>query len=223
MSSIKPEQKSQRPRKHPSASRRHSSPQQLRSRNTREKLINAALDCIAELGFHGATMDLIVARAGVSRGAQVHHFPTKLTLITEAFDAMLNSFIVDLRSHMESIRLRDEKPNELFKYLWETYFSAQLFSVTMELVVQAKTNVELRTELIPIVERFHRNIDDSWYLLCRDSNAEDNKLVLMLNLTLSLLRGMGFQKVLWDRPEYFRQLLDEWLAILSLHLELDTQ
>lgn len=223
MSAADPGPKGESNGKPPAASRRQSPPRQLRSRNTREKLIVAALDCIAELGFHGATMDIIVARAGVSRGAQVHHFPTKLTLITEAFDWMLNSFVVDLRHRMESIRMRDEAPNELFKYLWETYFSAQLFSVTMELVVQAKTNAELRSELIPIAERFHQNIDDCWYLLCRESGAPDNKLLLALNLTMSLLRGMGFQRVLWDRPEYFRQLLDEWLAILSLHMELDSR
>lgn len=203
-------------------STRRRAPQQ-RGQNTREKLINAALDCITEVGYGGASMDVIVAKAGVSRGAQVHHFPTKQDLITESFAAMLDAFIVDLRTRMESIRTRAEQPSVLFKYLWERYFSGQLFSVTMELVVQSRTNEELRDKLRPIAERFHRNIDDCWFLLCRGSDIRTDKLPAALNLTLCLLRGMGFQMVLWDRPEYFRELLEEWLKMLAVHFETDAK
>ncbi|WP_317928453.1 TetR/AcrR family transcriptional regulator [Halioxenophilus sp. WMMB6] len=198
---------------------KHPGNMQQRSVLTREKLINAALDCVSELGYKGATMDAIVARAGVSRGAQVHHFPTKLGLISEAFELMLDAFVSDLRERVDAIRSNAGQPNELFHYLWEVYFSGQLFSVTMELVVHAKTTPELQSILNPITEKFHQNIDDCWYLLLRGRNIDDKKVVMILNLTLSLLRGMGFQSVLWNRPDYFQELLREWISIVEDYLK----
>ena len=182
--------------------------------------MSAALDCIVDLGYRGATMDEVVARAGLSRGAQMHHFPTKLSLVDAAFSYMLDDLIDDVRRHTDLIRERRERPEELFTHLWKSYFAGRVFSVTMEIVVAARSDSELRTLAAETSERFHRALDDCWYILCRDSELAGNKLVLLLNLTVTLLRGMGFQKVLWDRPDYFSELLQEWLAITSKFFEL---
>lgn len=163
-------------------------------------------------------MDLIVAHAGVSRGAQMHHFPRKLILAAEAMSYMLDSLIVDLRNRTEAIRLDKQSPSQLFMYLWETYFSGRLFKVTMQLIVAAGTNDELRTQLTPIADKFHRNLDDCWYLLCRKGEHDDVKLVNSFNLTMALLRGFGFQMTLWNRPEAFKELLNEWLEIMSAYI-----
>lgn len=47
----------------------------------RARLLDATVDCLVELGWARTTLPEIVARAGVARGAQVHHFPTKASLI----------------------------------------------------------------------------------------------------------------------------------------------
>ena len=51
-------------------------PQQDRSRATRKRLLEAAIECLAELGWTGTTVAIVAERAGVSRGAAQHHFPT---------------------------------------------------------------------------------------------------------------------------------------------------
>lgn len=181
--------------------------------------MQAALECVAEFGYHGATMDRIVERAGLSRGAQMHHFPTKLDLMITAFDFMLERLVDDLRAHTEKIRERRERPEEVIEYLWENYFSGFMFSVTMEFVVAARSDPVLRERASVVSNRFHQRLDDCWYLLYRMTHVSEGRLVLILNLTITLLRGMGFQKVLWDRPDYFRQLLQEWLSITKQFFE----
>jgi AcrR family transcriptional regulator len=200
---------------HPKATRRSG-----RARITREKLLTAALECVSDLGYRGATMDEIVARAGLSRGAQMHHFPTKLDLMEAAFDYMLSNLIEDIRKHTDGIRERRERPEEVFEYLWKKHFSGWIFSITMEIVVASRSDPDLMARAAPISERFHRGLDDCWYILCRDSTMKESRLVLVLNLTMTLLRGMGFQKVLWDRPEYFDQLLREWMNITRRFFEI---
>lgn len=158
-------------------------------------------------------MDQIVARAGTSRGAQVHHFPTKLDLIEAAMEHLLNKVIEDVREHTNKIREDRERSEELFDYLWNRYFSGPAFQVMLELVVAARSNARLKERTSAVSERFHRDLDDCWYLLCRNSSIEHRRLLLILNLTVTLLRGMGFQLILWDRKDYFHELLREWQNI----------
>ena len=58
--------------------------QEERSATTRAALLDATVDCLVEYGYANLTTTRVVERAGVSRGAQVHHFPTKAQLVTEA-------------------------------------------------------------------------------------------------------------------------------------------
>ena len=188
--------------------------QQERSRATRLALLSAAIDSVAELGYTGATMDRVVARAGVSRGAQMHHFPTKSLLMQSAMTLLLDQATEDLREQTEAIRARQSDPSTVFWHLWERYFSNKLFAVMMELIIAARTDDELRAALQPVTERFHQQVDDCFYLLSRGAGYQEDRIVMALNLTMSLLRGMGLQVVLFDRPDYYKAQLDEWTKIV---------
>jgi len=190
-------------------------PQQSRSAKTRHKLLDATVECIAELGCTGATMDRIVARAGVSRGAQGHHFPTKSLLFQAAMTHMLDGLVEDLRLQTEHIRAHRSDPASVFRHLWNEYFSGRLFAVTIELIVASRTDSELRDALTPVTERFHQQVDDCFYILNRGSDSSDRQLDSAVRLTMSLLRGMGVQTVLFDRPDYYRELMEDWLRIVT--------
>ncbi|RVU05665.1 TetR/AcrR family transcriptional regulator [Novosphingobium umbonatum] len=65
---------------HPARTRRS---QEERTAETRQALIDAAISAIHELGYNGASTTLIAERAGVSRGAILHQFGTRATLMAE--------------------------------------------------------------------------------------------------------------------------------------------
>lgn len=44
---------------------------------TREAIFDAAIECLIDLGYGGTTTALIAEHAGVSRGAMLHHFPSR--------------------------------------------------------------------------------------------------------------------------------------------------
>ena len=64
--------------------------EQERSRVTRQKLMTAAIEVLAEQGWAGATTGAIAERAGVSRGACQHHFPTRAALVAAAVEHMFH-------------------------------------------------------------------------------------------------------------------------------------
>lgn len=58
----------------------------------RQDLIDATLDCIAELGLNGATVREIAVRAGVIAGLVRHYFASKDQMIADAYRAVIASF-----------------------------------------------------------------------------------------------------------------------------------
>src|SRR5262245_21898426 len=59
-------------------------PNAERSAATRGKLLEATIQCLAELGYHQTSTVIVTERAGVSRGSMLHHFPTKADLMMAA-------------------------------------------------------------------------------------------------------------------------------------------
>ena len=55
--------------------------QQTKSENTRTVVLDAAVRCFYEQGYANTTTESIATVAGVSRGAMLHHFPTRFELI----------------------------------------------------------------------------------------------------------------------------------------------
>ncbi|WP_439472091.1 TetR/AcrR family transcriptional regulator [Brevundimonas sp.] len=53
---------------------------------TRAELLEKALEVIAALGAKGFTLDAVAARTTVSKGALLHHFPTKMALLEGVVD-----------------------------------------------------------------------------------------------------------------------------------------
>jgi len=62
---------------------------------TRERIIEAATEAFAEQGYHDTSMDDIVRRAGISKGAIYFHFPGKealfFTLVERLADVLERS------------------------------------------------------------------------------------------------------------------------------------
>ena len=62
---------------------------------TREKLLNAAFEEMYLRGFQAASLDTILARAGVTKGALYHHFPDKAALGYAVVDEVIRQPVLE--------------------------------------------------------------------------------------------------------------------------------
>jgi len=72
-----------------------------RAEETRERILAAAEDCFAHYGYDATGVAEICQRAGVSKGAFFHHFPTKQAVFLEILErwlAKLNEQLAALRA-----------------------------------------------------------------------------------------------------------------------------
>jgi TetR/AcrR family transcriptional repressor of nem operon len=69
---------------------------------TRDKLLKAAFEEIYRRGFQAASLDTILANAGVTKGALYHHFPDKASLGYAVVDEVVKGFLLERWGVLES-------------------------------------------------------------------------------------------------------------------------
>jgi AcrR family transcriptional regulator len=124
--------------------------QEERSAATRAALLDATIECLVEYGYANLTTTRVVERAGVSRGAQVHHFPTKAELVSEAVRHLAGKRIEEFLQTMPRLpRSEERRVSRILDLVWEVH-NSPLFEAALELWVAARTDPELRASLVAV-------------------------------------------------------------------------
>jgi AcrR family transcriptional regulator len=118
-----------------------------RTAATRGRLLDAALDVLAEQGYAATTTVEVAKRAGVSRGAQLHHFPTKAELLAAAVEHLYARRRAEYRAAVAAMPDGVDRIDSSVDLLW-SMFSGPTW---LELQVAARTDPELRA----LVDELH--------------------------------------------------------------------
>jgi AcrR family transcriptional regulator len=181
-------------------------------------LLAATIDCLVEHGWAGTTTTLIAERAGVSRGAQLHHYPTKAALVMAAVEHLAERRAEDMRREAEG--LRDGEPAgrvDRVVDLLAAAFTGPLFVAALEVWVAARTDAELRDALVPLELRVGRDLHRlAVELLGADERVPGVREAVQT--TLDLLRGLGVANLLGDDSRRRDLLLAAWKRQLTTQL-----
>jgi AcrR family transcriptional regulator len=126
---------------------------QERSLATRAALLDAAIDCLVERGYAATTTIETARRAGVSRGAQLHHFPTKADLLTSAVEHLFDRRRAEFLEAFEAIDPDADRLDASLDLLW-SMFQGPAFVAWTELWVAARTDPELAAAVVAVERRF---------------------------------------------------------------------
>ena len=190
--------------------------QEERSSHTRQALLLAARDAIYDIGYSKTTVSEVSQRAGVSRGAQIHHYPTKEAMMLAVADFIFSGVERDLSQIADRLRQSPGDIDGFINDIWTQVFCRENFYPIMELVNAARTHLALRELLAVRWQRLIETYDEIWTRILNRSDHQEPELVMLLNLTLSLLRGMAFQGVIDDAgPKYYDDMLKAWSLIVK--------
>lgn len=170
--------------------------QEERSRSTRLRLLDATVACLVERGWSGTTTTLVAERAGVSRGAQLHHYPTKSALVLAAVEHLAQRRAAELRAEVAALPRGRDRVGATVDLL-AAVFTGPLFVAALEIWVAARTDAELRATLVPVEARFGREL----HLLAVELLGADESrpgVRESVQATLDLLRGLGVANLLTD-------------------------
>lgn len=189
------------------------SPQQDRSRATRAALLEAAVACLAELGWAGSTVSVVAERAGVSRGAAQHHFPTREALFVAAVEHVAVGRREAIRSFAAS-RPSDALSTQTIVELVVDMYTGPLFRAALALWVASASEPSLREQVVPLEARIGREIHRvTVELLGVDESVEGMRETIQA--TLDLARGLGLANLLTDDHRRRTGVVRQWARILD--------
>lgn len=161
--------------------------QSERSDAMRQRLIDATVKSLMADGFAGTTVSSIVRRAGVSRGAHVHHFPTKNALILEATEHLMRRAYRILGEMLLAIAEDEDRVQAVVDGAWQAIYGTRMFNAYFELMIAAQRDPELADSLRALSERTLRTIDGAigHYFDRRGESAEHPRdMFVLLHWTL---------------------------------------
>lgn len=126
---------------------------QERSLATRAALLDAAIECLVDRGYAATTTIETARRAGVSRGAQLHHFPTKAQLLATAVEHLFDRRRSEFLEASAAIDAQTDRLDAAIDLLW-SMFQGPVFVAWTELWVAARTDPELAATVIAVERRF---------------------------------------------------------------------
>src|SRR5690348_14361511 len=128
-------------------------PLQKRAVDTRAALLDAAIDCLVDRGYAATTTIETARRARVSRGAQLHHFPTKAELMTAAVGRLLERRVDEFRKAFVDVPQGPGRLEHAVDVLW-SMFESPCFAAFAELKLAARTDPELASVVQDMDQRF---------------------------------------------------------------------
>jgi len=182
-------------------------------------LLDAAVESLIEVGFARTTTLEVQRRADVSRGALLHHFPSKTELLVAAVDHLAEMRARELKLLAAALPEGRARTDAVIGLLWQC-FSGTFFQVAMELRTAARTDSELRRVLITAERSLRERILAQARTLFGKDVADHPGLERALDLTLQLMIGAAMSGVLHRDEPRLDELIDDWKALFPTVLEI---
>ncbi|MFR9790616.1 TetR/AcrR family transcriptional regulator [Streptomyces sp. MB22_4] len=189
-------------------------PKQDRSRATRQRLLEAAVACLAEHGWAGSTVAVVAERAGVSRGAAQHHFPTREDLFTAAVEYVAEERSTALRELFPEGAEGDRRA--VVTALVDLY-TGPLFRAALQLWVAASNEEQLRGRVTELEARVGRETHRIAVDLLGADESRPGVRETVQGL-LDMARGLGLANVLTDDTARRERVVAQWADLVDASL-----
>jgi AcrR family transcriptional regulator len=175
--------------------------QQRKSAQTRVGILDAAIDCLASHGYARTTTQLIAETAEISRGAMLHHYPTKGALIEAIIAYCFYKRMQMLGDGMKNIsEMQRVQEFAGLEILWRSFFTRE-HRAYLELNIASRTDAEVREFFVPQARRFMRVWRDQGVHAFPEWAGDPERLARASDLVEAVLEGLALNREVWDSPE----------------------
>lgn len=184
--------------------------QAQKSAMTRDRILDAAINCFVELGYTNVTTAKVASSAGVSRGAMLHHFPSKTELIQAAVEYLHDKLLEDYTERVAKIPaklLGAERRRAGIDAYWD-HLVGDLFVVYNELCVASRTDPELKSILESSQQLFEEHIRDTNAELFTEWKDRGDRFALAMDVTKCMMEGMASAQLMTNRDARVKRLLN---------------
>lgn len=190
--------------------------QRERRERTLERVLDAALELMLERGYANLRTGDIAERAGVSRGAQTHYFPTKQELAVAAAARAMTVAIEEARAAAERTRGADRRAVlDAFVAHAEQFYFESSYSAMIDILMASRIDPAIAGDFRALINRTRGDLERIWSAALADAGFSPEDARVALVTTHSMLRGLAisgwWEEADWNRAPAIR----EWREILG--------
>jgi AcrR family transcriptional regulator len=189
-----------------------------RSEDMRLRLVEAAAAILRRKGYAGLRTAEVARVARVSRGAQLHHFPTKDSLVLATAAHLLQASLARGLVRAQNAGAAVDPIEAIIQDCLE-FFLGEDFAVILDLVLNSAKTGALRGHIFEYARENRLGVEQAWQQVLVRHGLAPQQAETIVWLTISIVRGLSV-RALWQRDEpLFRRLLDQWKLMVAGHLK----
>jgi AcrR family transcriptional regulator len=188
-----------------------------RREEMRRRILDAAVDLLAQKGYAGFRTADVAKAAGVSRGAQTHHFPSKDDLVVAVVAHVFGRASEQGRKRARRVKSVDEAIKVLLADSQEFFFS-ELFLIAMDLAIQGHMNNVAGNPVGQISAASRLPVEASWLAALVEAGVPPAVAEDLLWLTISIVRGLAVRRLWQHDPPRFTRLFKLWRRMVAQYL-----
>lgn len=159
-----------------------------RIEETRSALIAATVESLAEVGHAATTTRGVAERAGVSRGAQTHHFPTKALLVAATIEHLFATEGTRFRQAFTGLPPEERNLEAAVAMLW-AIAQSPTYGAVLEVMVAARTDHQLAVVVQGVTATFEQEIVDLLLEVFPDVDGDEHLARTLLDLAFTIVQG----------------------------------
>lgn len=176
-------------------SRTAARPQPARGEATRNRVLDAAVACIAEEGFRASNLSRIATRAGVTTGAIQHQFGDKATLLAEVVERGFERMVGEIARGPVGSRSLEERVHWMVRALWQGYEAAST-RASLEILFAMRGNDTFQRRSRAFLAGMVERVDRLWMGTFWDAGCDRAHHVEAQRLVFTTLDGLALERIL---------------------------
>lgn len=167
-----------------------------RTTETRRRVLDAAVACLVDRGYAKTTVEEVARRAGVSLGAERHHFPSKIDLLTHAVRHLFEGLASDYRGAFMALPAGPGRASAAIDLWWESFQDPRSYAA-LELYFASRTDSNLREAFSPVAGGHGNQMKLGLSLLFPEAARTNPTFQVTWDVIIDALQGMAIGKVLF--------------------------
>ena len=164
-----------------------------RSDESRARILDAAVWCVAEDGFARTNLARVAERAGLSVGAIQHQFGDKQAVLEAAVGFGFDDLLAEM-SQLPGLTTGDvdERVHVLVRALWERFARPQA-RAALEILLQMRAEPGFLERALPYLSDVRTSIDEMWKGALHEARVSRKQRIRAQRLLFTTLNGLALE------------------------------